>query len=71
MVAEQERREMTNTKLQVALDELERLRDTVEGFKNRNGAQPNPDSDAGRALSTLTSFISELNKLNIGKVVKV
>jgi hypothetical protein len=62
---------MTNTKLQVALDELERLRDTVDGFKSRNRAQPNPDSDAGRALSSLTIFIGELNKLSIGKVIKV
>jgi hypothetical protein len=27
--------EMTNAKLQAALDELERLRDTVKGFKER------------------------------------
>ena len=61
---------MTNTKLQVALDELERLRDTVKGFKDRNGKQqPNPDSDAGRALTALVSFTSELNKLSIGKLV--
>ncbi|HWR35050.1 MAG TPA: hypothetical protein VN622_04155 [Clostridia bacterium] len=63
---------MTNTKLQVALDELERLRDTVKGFKDRNGKQlPNPDSDAGRALTALVSFTSELNKLGISAVVKL
>jgi hypothetical protein len=27
---------MTNAKLQAALDEVERLRDTVKGFKERN-----------------------------------
>ena len=52
---------MTNAKLQVALDELERLRDTVKGFKKRNGTLPNPDSDAGRALFLLKSFTSELH----------
>jgi hypothetical protein len=62
---------MTNSKLQAALDELERLRDTVKGFKDRNGALPNPDSDAGRALSALVSFTSELNKLNLGNLVKL
>lgn len=63
---------MTNTKLQVALDELERLCDTVKGFKDRNSKQqPNPDSDAGRAFATLVSFTSELNKLSLAAVVKV
>jgi hypothetical protein len=56
-------------KLQAALDELERLCDTVKGFKERNGKMPNPDSDAGRALSSLEAFISELHKLNIGKIL--
>ena|ERR1035437_4337943 len=60
---------MTNAKLQVALDELERLRDTVKGFKERNGTLPNPDSDAGRALFSLESFTSELHKLNLGKLL--
>ena len=60
---------MTNAKLQVALDELERLRDTVIGFKERNGTLPNPDSDAGRALFSLESFTSELHKLNLGKLL--
>jgi hypothetical protein len=60
---------MTNSKLQAALDELERLCDTVKGFKERNGTLPNPDSDAGRALSLLETFTSELHKLNIGKIL--
>jgi hypothetical protein len=62
--------EMTHLKLQAALDELERLCDTVKGFKERNGGTlPNPDSDAGRALSALETFTSELHKFNIGKVL--
>ena len=61
---------MTNSKLQAALDELERLCDTVKGFKERNGTLPsNPDSDAGRALSLSETFTSELHKLDIGKVL--
>lgn len=62
---------MTNSKLQAALDELERLRDTVKGFKDRNGTLPNPDSDAGRALASLTSFTGELDKLNLGKLIRL
>jgi hypothetical protein len=61
--------EMTHLKLQAALDELDRLCDTVKGYKERNGKLPNADSDAGRALSALQSFTSELHKLNIGKVI--
>jgi hypothetical protein len=61
---------MTRLKLQAALDELERLCETVKGFKERNGGKlPNPDSDAGRAFSSLESFTSEMNKLDIGKVL--
>jgi hypothetical protein len=60
---------MTNSKLQAALDELERLCDTVKGFKERNGTLPNPDSDAGRALSLLETFTSEMHKLNLSKVL--
>ena len=60
---------MTNSKLQAALDELERLRDTVKGFKERNRALPGPDSDAGRALFTLQAFASELQKLNLGNML--
>jgi hypothetical protein len=61
---------MTHMKLQAALDELERLCETVKGFKERNGTMPNPDSDAGRALSALETFSSELRKLNIGKILE-
>jgi hypothetical protein len=61
---------MTHLKLQAALDELERLCSTLKGFKERNGgALPNPDSDAGRALSSLEMFTSELHKLDIGRVL--
>jgi hypothetical protein len=62
---------MTNSKLQAALDELERLRDTVKGFKERNGALPGPDSDAGRALFALQAFVSELQKLNLGNILNL
>lgn len=62
---------MTNSKLQFALDELERLCDTVKGFKQRNGTLPdNTDSDAGRALSTLAGFMQELDKLGLEKLLK-
>ena len=60
---------MNNFKLQVALDELERLHDTVKEFKTRNGKVPNPDSDAGRAVSTLEAFAGELKRLRIGQLV--
>ena len=61
---------MTHLKLQAALDELERLCDTVKGFKERNGGTlPNPDSDAGRAQSALETFTGEVRKLNIGKIL--
>jgi hypothetical protein len=56
---------MTNSKLQAAIDELERLRDTVKGFKERNGTSPNPDSDAGRAVSSIAEFMSALKKLGL------
>ena len=56
---------MTNSKLQAALDELERLRDTVKEFKARNGRLPNADSDAGRAAFALKTFTSELNSLGL------
>jgi len=60
---------MTHMKLQAALDELERLCETVKGYKERNGKLPNPDSDAGRALSALEEFSNELRKLNIAKIL--
>ena len=59
---------MTNSKLQAALDEIERLADTVAQYKKRNGRLPNPDSDAGRALFSLQSFIGELRKLNLNQI---
>ena len=59
---------MTNSKLQAALDELERLNGTVSEFKARNGRLPNPDSDAGRAVSLLETFADELKKLKIGRL---
>lgn len=59
---------MTNSKLQAALDELERLNETIKGYKARNGALPNPDSDAGRAVSLLETFAAELKKLHIGRL---
>ena len=62
---------MTNSKLQAALDELERLHRTVKEFKARNGKLPNPDSDAGRALFNLEAFASEMKNMNIGRLVYV
>jgi hypothetical protein len=60
---------MSNSKLQAAIDELERLYGTVKAFKARNGMLPNPDSDAGRAVIMLESFADELKKLQIGRLV--
>lgn len=60
---------MYNSKLQAALDEIERLHETVKGFKQRNKSMPNPDSDAGRAVSTLEAFAGELQRLKIGRLV--
>ena len=60
---------MTNRKLQEAIDELERLRDTVAGFSERNATPPNPDSDAGRALSELEDFSDKLSELRLGRFV--
>ena len=60
---------MSNSKLQAAIDELERLYGTVKAFKARNGTLPNPDSDAGRAMFTLEAFAEELKKLQIGRLV--
>ena len=54
-----------------AIDELERLSDTLKAFKERNGKLPNPDSDARRAVSSLEAFAGELNTLHIGKLVYV
>jgi hypothetical protein len=60
---------MTNQKLQAALDELERLRDTVREYKTRSSESPNPDSDVGRALDSLALFSGELHKLEIGRLL--
>jgi hypothetical protein len=60
---------VNDSKLQAALDELERLHDTVKEFKTRNGRLPNPDSDAGRAVSSLEAFAGELKRLRIGQLV--
>jgi hypothetical protein len=60
---------MLNSKLQVALDELERLRDTVRGYKERNGVLPDGDNDASRALWMLKNFTSGLKNLNLSSVV--
>ncbi len=61
---------MTNSKLQAALDELERLHRTVTEYEARNGRPPNPDSDAGRAVSLLEGFAAEYRKLNIEKLLR-
>jgi hypothetical protein len=61
---------MRNQKLQAAHDELERLCETVKGYKEQNSDRmPNPDSDAGRAVSLLETFTTEMRKLDIGKVL--
>ena len=60
---------MLNTKLQVALDELERLRDTVRGYKERNGALPDGENDASRALWMLKTFTRELKNLKLNAIV--
>ena len=62
---------MTNSKLQAAIDELERLHETVVAFKARNGTLPNPDSDAGRAVSLLQTFAAQLKEQQIGRLVYV
>ena len=59
---------MMNSKLQVALDEVERLCTTVKEYKHRNGKLPPNDSDAGRALFSLHEFVTELKKLNLNQV---
>jgi hypothetical protein len=60
---------MTNSKLQAALDEVERLSDTVKEFKYRNGKLPNLDSDAGRSLFSLQEFVGQLRKFNLTQIV--
>jgi hypothetical protein len=60
---------MMNSKLQAALDELERLHDTVREYKVRNGKLPDTDSDAGRAATSLQVFYDGVKKLDIGKLL--
>ena len=60
---------VTNSKLQAALDELERLHDTVREYKARNGKLPETDSDAGRAADSLLVFHESLKKLDLGKLL--
>jgi hypothetical protein len=50
---------------------LERLRDTVKEFKTRNPESPNPDSDVGRAVDSLSTFVSDMHKLEIGKLLNL
>lgn len=59
---------MINGKLQLALDEIERLFETVHEYKKRNGKLPDTDSDAGRALYSLQIFIAGLRKLNLRRI---
>ena len=61
---------MTNSKLQAALDEIERLCETVKEYKKRNGQLPHVDSDAGRAVYSLQTFNDALKKLDIDDVLK-
>ena len=61
---------MMNSKLQAALDEVERLCDTVKEYKKRNGQRPHVDSDAGRAVYALQQFHEGLEKLDIKKVLE-
>ena len=61
---------MINSKLQAALDEIERLGETVREYKKRNGQLPHPDSDAGRALYSLQQFHEALRKLDLDKVLE-
>lgn len=60
---------MTNQKLQAALDELERLRDTVKEYENRSSEVPNPQSDVGRAVDLHSTFSSEFHRLGLGKLM--
>jgi FtsZ-binding cell division protein ZapB len=61
---------MMNSKLQAALDEIERLCDTVKEYKKRNGQLPHADSDAGRAVYSLQQFQEALSKFDMAKVLE-
>ena len=65
----QRRRIMTNSKLQAALDEIERLCETVKEYKKRNGQLPHADSDAGRAVYSLQTFQDALKKFDLNKIL--
>jgi len=71
VIASRQRAEahMTNSKLQAALDEIERLCDTVREYKKRNGELPHPESDAGRAVYSLQLFQEALKKLDLAAVL--
>ena len=60
---------MINQKLQAALDELERLSETVNECKKRNSEVPNPQSDVGRAVDLLLTFSSAFQRLELGTLV--
>ena len=60
---------MMNLKLQAAVDEIERLCETVKEYKKRNGELPGTDSDAGRAVFSLQQFQDALKKLDLEKVL--
>lgn len=61
---------MMNSKLQAALDEIERLCETVREYKKRNGQLPHTDSDAGRAVYSLQQFHDAWRKLDVEKVIE-
>ena len=61
---------MMNSKLQAALDEIERLCETVREYKKRNGQLPHTESDAGRAVYSLREFHEALLKLDVEKLVE-
>jgi hypothetical protein len=61
---------MMSSKLQAALDEIERLSETVKEYKRRNGQLPHTDSDAGRAVYSLQQFRDGLAKFNLEKLLE-
>jgi FtsZ-binding cell division protein ZapB len=60
---------MMNSKLQSAIDEVERLCDTVKEYKKRNGHLPQTDSDAGRAVYSLQLFSDALKKFDVDNLL--
>ena len=59
---------MINSKLQAALDEIERLYATVKEFKHRNGTLPESDSDAGRSWFALQEFTVKMRKFDVAQL---